>query len=139
LKGLSGDQLAAWLDQEVVADTGASILAGHLLRMYRDLSAETAISVAQNLLHIPPSRISKGIVRADLYYNWRCATRGSNPSDLLDDMYHILNSSYCDVYATADARQDNYAALLLDGWTKVAIFDGKAPVNIWLLDLAGRI
>jgi hypothetical protein len=139
LKGVFDDQLAAWLDNEVVSANGAGILAGHLSKMYTEgLSLETAIQVAQTLLHIPPSRISKGIVRADLYYNWRCAMRGSNPSDLLDDIYHVLNASYCDIYATAEAAQDKYASMLLDGWTKVAIYDGKTPVDTWLLALADR-
>lgn len=130
------DQLSPWLDKEMLAESGTAILAGHLLRMYRDLSPETALQTAHALLYIPPSRIAKGIVRADLYFNWRCAHRGSNPKDLPDDMYHVLNASYCDVYATAEGGQAKYASLLLNGWTKVALYDDQSPVNSWLLALA---
>src|SRR5712671_372308 len=54
------------------------------------------------------SRIAKGIVRTDLYFNWRCANRGSTPGDLADDLYHVLNASYCAIYATAEPRQAVY-------------------------------
>ncbi len=135
LTSVSHDQLAAWLDSEMPSDTGVAILARHLCRMYQDIPVETAILNAQALLHIPASRIAKGIVRADLYYNWRCANRGSNPKDLVDDLYHVLNSSYCSVYATAEAGQTEYAALMLSQWTRVTIYDGQLPVDEWLLSL----
>jgi len=137
LKSVPDAQFPAWLGNEVVSESGIGLLVGHLLRMYSDIPLGTAKQVAQPLLQIPPSRISKGLVRADLYYNWRCASRGSNPSDLLDDIYHVLNASYCDIYATAEVGQDNYASLLLDPWTKVAIYDSKTAVDEWLLALAG--
>lgn len=118
LQAVSSDQLPTWLDQEVVTNIGAAILTDHLRRIYSNVPTATASQVAQTLLHIPQSRIAKGIVRADLYYNWRCANRDSNPPDLVDDMYHVLNASYCSVYATAEARQDAYASLLLSRWTR---------------------
>ncbi len=135
LKTVSETRLSAWLDDEVTSRSGIWLLAGHLRRIYTDLPAQTAEQVADTLLRVPPSRISKGLVRADLYYNWRCASRGSNPSDLVDDIYHVLNATYCDVYATGEGGQGDYASLLLDGWTKVAIYDGKKPVDEWLLTL----
>ncbi len=103
--------------------------------MYAGLPQEPAILNAQALLHIPPCRIAKGIVRADLYFNWRCANRGSNPKDLADDLYHVLNSSYCAVYATAEPGQAEYASLILGQWTQVAIYDDHTPVDRWLLGL----
>lgn len=135
LKGIHEHQLRAWLDSEMLADNGAAILASHLLRMYGDLPAEAAILNAQALLRIPPSRVAKGIVRADLYFNWRCANRGSNPKDLADDLYHVLNSSYCATYATAEPGQVEYASLLLSQWTGVSIYDDHTPVDTWLLGL----
>ena len=135
LKAVSDDQLQAWLDKEMLTDSGSAILASHLLRMYDGLSAETALRTAHALLRIPASRIAKGIVRADLYFNWRCANRGSTPSDLADDLYHVLNASYCAVYATAEPRQAEYASLLLSPWTKVAIYNDHMPVDAWLLGL----
>jgi hypothetical protein len=135
LKTVTEDKLRAWLDREMLSDIGAAILADHLLRMYKDLSSETAIMNAHALLQIPPSRIAKGIVRADLYFNWRCANRGSNPKDLVDDLYHVLNSSYCSFYATAEPKQAEYASLMLNQWTRVAVYDGQTPIDAWLLQV----
>jgi hypothetical protein len=135
LKGVTQDDLRAWLDRQILSDTGAAILANHLLRMYSRLDPETAITNAQALLQIPPSRIAKGIVRADLYFNWRCANRGSNPKDLVDDLYHVLNSSYCSFYATAEPKQAEYASLVLGQGTPIAIYDDQTPIDAWLLQL----
>jgi hypothetical protein len=103
--------------------------------MYEKLTKQTAIMSARALLQIPPSRVAKGIVRADLYFNWRCANRGSNPKDLVDDLYHILNSSYCSFYVTAEPKQAEYASLILSQWTRVAIYDDHTPIDGWLLGL----
>jgi hypothetical protein len=103
--------------------------------MYEDIPENVAIPNAHALLRIPASRIAKGIVRADLYYNWRCANRGSNPKDLVDDLYHVLNATYCSVYASAEPGQAEYAALMLSQWTRVAIYDDQMPVDAWLLSL----
>lgn len=135
LKVVSENQLEAWLHGEMLADSGTAILASHLLRMYEGLPHETAIRNAHALLHVAPARIGKGIVRSDLYFNWRCANRGSNPKDLVDDLYHVLNSGYCAVYATAEPGQAEYASLILGQWTQVAIYDDLTPVDTWLLGL----
>lgn len=133
LKAVTEKELRAWLDQEILSDSGAAMLANHLLKMYENLPPETAMINARALLQIPPSRIAKGIVRADLYFNWRCANRGSNPKDLVDDLYHVLNSSYCSFYVTAEPKQGEYASLMLSQWTHVGIYDDQTPINAWLL------
>jgi hypothetical protein len=133
LMAVTEDGLQEWLDREMLSEVGAAMLAGHLLRMYKGLPPETAEMNARALLQIPPSRIAKGIVRADLYSNWRCANRGSNPRDLVDDLYHVLNSSYCSFYITAEPKQTEYASLMLSQWTRAAIYDDKTPIDAWLL------
>lgn len=135
LSCISRNQLPSWLETETASEAGCTILADHLLRMYTNLSEETAIKNARALLQIPHSRIAKGVVRADLYFNWRCANRGSNSSDLVDDLYHVLNASYSDVYATAESAQREYASLILSRWTRVEIYDDLSPVDAWLLSL----
>ncbi len=135
LRAIGEIHLTAWLDKEMLSESGSAILASHLLRMYDGLTPETALRAAHRLLHIPPSRIAKGIVRADLYFNWRSANRGSTPGDLVDDVYHVLNASYCAVYATAEPKQAEYASLMLSRWTTVAIYDNHTPVDTWLLSL----
>ena len=136
LKAISKSQLKGWLGNEVRSNNGAALLARHLLRLNDELPVGLAIQNALELLAIPPSRISKGLVRADLYSNWRCANRGSNSKDLIDDMYHVLNASYCDVYATAELGQVDYAELLLSQWTRVAIYDERSPIDKWLMEQA---
>lgn len=131
--------LATWLDEQMAGKVGAALLSAHLLRIYESQDANAAISTALGLLQHPASRVAKAVVRADLYSNWRCAHRGSNPKDLIDDMYHFLNAAYCDVYATADAAQKEYASLLLCQWTRSAIYDEKVPVQDWLLTLPNII
>lgn len=91
---------------------------------------------ATALLSIRFGRMARSIVKSDLYYNWRCAHRESNPRDLLEDIYHVLNASYCDVYATGEAKQSEYASLLLTTGTRVEIYDGQTTIHQWLLDLA---
>ena len=125
--------LAAWLDEQVPGEVGTAFLIGHLNNVYRSASADAAKSTAQGLLQHPASRTAKALVQADLYLLWRCARRGSNPKDLPDDVYHVLNAAYCDVYATADSGQKEYVALLLSRWTRPAIFDGSTSLADWLL------
>jgi hypothetical protein len=51
-------------------------------------------------------------------------------------MYHVLNAAYCNVYATAEPKQEEYAGLLLPPYVKIAIYDGNGPVKDWLLSLS---
>jgi hypothetical protein len=81
------------------------------------------------------SLTGRGVVRADLYYNWRCAHRDSNRPDLIDDMFHVLNATYCDVYVSKEKNQLEYAGLLPSRATRVEIYDGS-PVDKWLEKLA---
>lgn len=135
LKAVSVDQLPSWLQSELLDLGGIASLTRHIQRIYADITDQQAISNAHSLLRIPQSRIAKGIVRADLYSNWRCAHRGSNPRDLMDDMYHVLNASYCSIYATAEPGQTEYASLLLPSGVQISIYDEQTPVGEWLLSL----
>jgi hypothetical protein len=83
----------------------------------------------------PIAKVAGGLVRADLYYNWRCANRDSNPQDLMDDMLHVLQATYCNVYVTAEKKQSEYSGLLLTAGTSVATYDGRTPVGRWLARL----
>jgi hypothetical protein len=123
LKAVSIDKLRGWLDNEMLTDTASAMLASHLLKMYNGVSPENAFLTSRRLLRIPASRVAKGIIRADLYFNWRCANRGSTPNDLVDDLCHVLNASYSEIYATAEPKQADYAPFLLSAWTTVAIYN----------------
>ena len=77
-------------------------------------------------------------MRAEVYYNWRCAHRGSNPSDLLDDMYHVLNAAYCDVYATNEAKQADYFDILLGTSTDLCIFPRSSGLDEWMIEVVRK-
>ncbi len=140
LKGVPPDQLESWLQTEATKPVGLVILADHIARLF-DSAPRIEVEILARALLTASSgnRMARGVVRADLYYNWRCANRNSNPSDLVDDMYHVLNSVYCDVYVTAEEKQQDYAGLLLTAHTKVAIYNWQMPVGQWLLDLAHSV
>ena len=64
-----------------------------MLGRYSAFMADGLSALYQDLLTASPAcHLSRALVRADLYYNWRCANRGSNPKDLFDDTYDVLNA-----------------------------------------------
>ncbi len=132
LRGISEQRLAAWLDTEAITDRGAAQLANQITRRFPEAPAGHADEWAAGLLASSTYRLARALVRADLYYSWRCANRGSIPKDLFDDMYHVLNAIYCDVYATKEPSHAQYAGLLLTADTKVAVYDGNTPVGEWI-------
>jgi hypothetical protein len=134
LRAIPKSDLPAWLQREMFSDQGTALLAGHILRIFESVEIEVAINNAFHLLRLP-TRISESLVRADLFSNWRCANTDSVPRDLVDDMYHVLNASYCSIYATADANQMKYASLLLQDVTQVAFYDDQSPIDEWLMSL----
>jgi hypothetical protein len=134
---VSEPDLRAWLDAEMLSSTGTALLIRQLTRLYSGtLDTATAVRLAAPLLANSAFRIARADVCATLYSNWRSATRDSIRKDLVPDLYHVLNASYCSVYATEEAGQIEYAALLLPDTTQVAIYDGATPVDHWLASFA---
>lgn len=129
VESIPEDQLARWLKEQTLTPDGAEILCSHLERI---LGLGLTPDYALGILLSPVGNAARGIVRADLYYSWRCANRGSSPSDLLDDMQHVLQSIYCDFYVTAEPKQSEYASILLTAKTRVALDGRKAPIDQWL-------
>jgi hypothetical protein len=120
-----------WLQQESVSVRGHSNLARHIALRFPEVPEREISEYAVALLRPPMMRFARGLVRADLYLHWRYAQFKALRKDLLDDVYHVLNASYCDVYATADPKQQ-YAPLLLTTNTKVRIWPRSTPVDEWL-------
>jgi hypothetical protein len=134
LQQIGSAHLEVWMQAELSSDRGAAILARHLLRMYVEgLDEPSAGRLAHSLLRIPIGIAARGLVRAELYSNWRCAQRHSLRSDVIDDMYHVLNASYCGTYATAEVKQAEYTSHLLPAQTQVAIYTDRGPIDAWLL------
>jgi hypothetical protein len=138
LKNVSPEEVQTWLEAETSGASGPENLKGHIMIMRRfpEATEADAKKYSSVLLGNPNSRFAAGLVRASSYYMWRCAYRDSVPGDLFDDIYHVLNSIHCDVYATEEKKQAEYAGLLLTAHTSVAIYDGKKPLDLWLRELA---
>jgi hypothetical protein len=133
LRSIPEDQLSRWVDGETRRSAGRIILENHIQRRFPEVPINEIKEYATALLG-QRMRFSTSMIRCDLYYNWRCANRGSIPRDLMDDIYHVLNAVYCDVYATAEPKQEEYAPLLLSDYTRVVIYDRKTPIDEWLIE-----
>jgi hypothetical protein len=46
-------------------------------------------------------------------------------------MLHVLQATYCDIYATAEAKESEYASHLL-ARTRVEIYGRQTPIDRWL-------
>jgi hypothetical protein len=110
-------------------------LKNHIRKRFPEATETAATEYASALLASPTCRFSRSLVRAGSYYMWRCANRNSVPGDLFDDMYHVLNSVHCDVYATQEKKQVEYAKLLLTANVNVAIQPERTPIDQWLQSL----
>jgi hypothetical protein len=130
LAAVSVDELASWMEKEV-GRSGRRILRQHIAWTFPQTSLREATWLAKKLLASPSYRMAHAIARADLYINWRYAQVDSISRDVPDDLFHVVNAAYCDVYATKERRQGRYAALVLTG-TSVAIYDGVPPLQEWL-------
>jgi hypothetical protein len=132
LRNVAPSHLEQWMKNEVATPQGVMLMTEQITRQFPDAPLKEAVSWASPLLASPACRLAGGLVRADLYYNWRCSHRGSLPKDLYHDMYHVLNATYCDVYATKELGQREYAGLLLTPKTRIAIYNGRDSLDSWL-------
>ena len=140
LRAISTDKLRAWLTDSTATatPTALSLLSEKIRHRFPEATIDDSRSYARALLESQTLRAAKALVRADLYFNWRCAHRGSNPKDLYDDMYHVLGAIYCDAYATKEPAQTEYAYLLLTPATSVHIYADEVPIDRWLESLTSR-
>jgi hypothetical protein len=135
LSKIAPEDLEGWLRKESVSIRGHSNLARHIqLRFPGELENEIT-EYARELFALPIKRFARGLVRADLYLHWRYARFGAIPKDLTHDVYHVLNASHCDAYATADPKQ-KYAPLFLTSNTKVSTWGRDVPVDGWIESLS---
>jgi hypothetical protein len=114
------------------------VLIGHLREEFPRTEDSVLVEVAAALLRNPRFRVANTMVRADIYTTWRAARAGSLARDVLDDCYHLVNASYCDVYATKDYLQCSYAPIVLSE-TEVRYCAGIVPIARWLLAVAAEI
>jgi hypothetical protein len=133
---ITAEQFPSWVAQEARTIRGTQYLASQIQQYFPDESASEISEYAHYLQTATASRISMGMIRRNIYINWRCAHRGSVPKDLFADSTHIVNANYCDVYGTAERGQFEYASHLLTPLTRVCIYDPNAvSIHEWLLSL----
>ena len=137
LLNVTESKLEEWIENELTTQRAVILLAEQITRQFPEAPLDEAMSWGVPLLASPHCRLASCLVRADLYYNWRCSHRGSVPRDLYHDIYHVWNAVYCDVYATKESGQKEYAAFLLTANTRVAIYDCSESLEVWLEALAG--
>lgn len=137
LSGIDEPRLPSWLEEQLKSNQAIRLLVEKLGLRFPTIATTELLEYARALIN-NKSRLATGMLRADFYYSWRCARNGSNPGDLLDDLYHFLNASYCDVYATEESKQLQYTGLILQS-TRTAIYDRNSqPLNEWLISIAKR-
>jgi len=133
LEAISEDDLATWMPKETLTASGVSTL---YKRFLLRAGPSRTPQYVHGLLSFPLADASRGTVHADLYSNWKCAKDRSNRLDLADDMLHVLQAMYCDLYITEETKQLHYAPLLLTSRTRVEIYgDRSVPIDEWLLSL----
>lgn len=133
LLSIQEEGLAAWMESETLTHSGVSILRRRFLK--KCIGPGPALKDVHSLLCFPPAEAARATVRADLYANWHCAWYKSNRLDLMDDMLHVLQAVYSDLYVTEDRKQTQFASLLLTSKTRVAIYSRAVPIDEWLLAL----
>jgi len=136
LRQVSSQKLPRWIARQATGPRGREVLAGRLHAEFPSNTLSELSYTAKKLLASRRYRVSHALVRSDLYVNWRCANRGSLRSDIPDDIFHVVNASYCDIFITTDRDQASYAVHALPS-AKVLVYEGSAPLLKWLLEATG--
>ena len=132
LKQVSSVNLPRWIARQATSARGRTVLAGHLKVEFPSNTSNELYYTAKKLLASRRYRVSHALVRSDLYANWRCANNGSLRSDVPDDIFHVVNASYCDIFITTDRDQGSYVAHARDDF-KVLLYAKTDPIAKWLL------
>jgi hypothetical protein len=137
LKAIPSNDLKSFLENESKSLQALRMLDFHLHNVFPDLRFGALRELSNILLHSGIAPFTQSLIRATLYMNWRAANSGGLASDIPDDMYHMLNATYCDVYATGEAAQ-RYAIDLLASKTSFRNYPRRAAVAIdnWLVSLS---
>jgi hypothetical protein len=133
LKNVERDGLAEWMQEETFTPEGVNTLHKKFIKR---LGPGATPEYILHLLKFPPAQAGRASIRGDLYYNWHCAQYDGIRLDLLDDILHLLQSVYCDLYISEDKSQDLYGPLILTPRTRIEIYrDRKVPIDEWLLSI----
>lgn len=131
------EDLKRWIEKELRKHSRA-VLKSHVLHMFPETTPRDAARLARRLLSSSNHRVSHAMTRADLYVNWRFAQADSLSRDLPDDLSHMVNASYCDIYATKERNQGLYASLVLTR-TRTFFYDGATSLAEWITALPKKL
>ncbi|HYK37215.1 hypothetical protein [Alloacidobacterium sp.] len=134
---IAPDFFPLWIQREERTPRAIQYLAIEIHNYFPEYPMSDAAEYAVALRSAGANRVSRGLIRRNIYINWRAAHRDSIPKDIYPDSTHIVNANYCDIYATKEKGQAQYAHLLLSEATRVCVYDSQMPIDIWLLSCAG--
>lgn len=134
---LKAQQFKTFLDAESTSLQAVRILEFHLHKALQGLSSGELQRLEHTLVHSSSAPYARGLVRQTLYGNWRAANHGGLAPDVFDDTHHILTATYCDIYATGEAKQ-SHANDILASKTLFRVYpsDGSIAIDDWLVGLA---
>ena len=133
LKNIEQNGLAEWMQKETFTAEGVNTL---FKKFIKRLGPGATPEYIVGLLRFPAAQAARASVRGDLYYNWHCAKHGGIRLDLLDDILHLLQPIYCDLYISEDKSQGHYGPIILTPRTRAEIYrDRKIPILKWILGL----
>lgn len=133
LKAIAEVDLAEWMRKETITPVGAGTL---YKKFIKRLGPGPTPEYVLDLLKFPMAEAARASVRTDLYYNWHCAQYGDIRLDLTDDLLHLVQAVYCNLYVSEDKSQARYSPLILTPGTRIEIYpDRKIPIAQWILSL----
>jgi len=132
LAALDEAELPEFLITEYATRQGELIILGHLVNIFSGSTPADLLRAAKDLSSSSKYRFARALARGSLYLNWRCAKFGSIRDDLYDDMFHVVNAAYSDVFATTDTDQANLARHAIEA-TQVISCDGNKPISDQLM------
>jgi hypothetical protein len=134
MRAIAPKDLRAFLELESKSAQALRILDFHLHSVFPNLPWGIVREVSNILLNSGIAPFAHSLIRATLYMNWRAANHGGLASDIPDDMYHMLGATYCDIYATGEARQA-YASDMLVSKTTFKVYLRQGSLADWLVSL----
>jgi len=133
LKAIAEVGLTQWMRKETITPEGANTL---YKKFIKRLGPGPTLEYVLDLLTSPIAEAGRASVRADLHYNWHCAQYGRIRLDLTDDLLHLLQAVYCNLYLSEDNSQGRYGPLILTPRTRIEIYPArKIPIDRWMLSL----
>jgi len=141
LSELPESSLNDWITKELLNIGSLRRLLEKLIALFPEEPTPDLLEWAQVLLRSPECKVTQGLLRTDLYYNWRCAKTDRNVAakDLLPDTYHVINALYCSAYVTSESKQRKYLELLGLKSNQFYIWDGVERIDMWLKSVSDRL